>query len=137
MISASTPGAPGSSLSGRTAENLHTNHVYTVLNAHEIQDENANTVKLLRIRNPFGREYYSGPFNDNDQTNWDQTLKSKVRYVNANDGTFFIDIDTYMKEFIFTQINLDTTDMTQSYFLIKDDNSNNKADSAHCDFNEC
>ena len=123
MISASTPGAPGSHLERKTQQNLHSNHVYTVLSAHEIQDEKGQIVKLLRLRNPFGSEKYTGPYNDNDKINWDETLKQKVRYVNDNDGTFFIDIDTYMQEFLFTQINLDTTGMTQSFFLISDDNS--------------
>ena len=68
MVSASTP---GSSNSGRTAENLAQNHVYTVLDSFVAE---SNGVRLLRIRNPWGREYYDGPYADNDTANWDPDL---------------------------------------------------------------
>ena len=68
MVSASTP---GSSNSGRTASNLAQNHVYTVLDSFVAE---SNGQRLLRIRNPWGREYYDGPYADNDTANWDQDL---------------------------------------------------------------
>lgn len=43
--------------------------------------------------------------------------------MNEDDGTFFIDVDTYHAEFVVTMIHLDTTDMKQSFFLVTDDDS--------------
>jgi len=42
-------------------------HAYTVLDSLELKDTSGNSVvKLLKIRNPWGREEYNGPWNDND-----------------------------------------------------------------------
>lgn len=120
MISASTPGQDNQN---RTATGLAQNHVYTVLDVHEVVNERGQTVRLLRIRNPWGREEYNGFFNDDDSANWDARLRSQVQYLNDNDGTFFIDIATYKAEFESTSIHLDTTNMKHSYYLIQDDTS--------------
>ena len=55
--------------------------------------------------------------------NWDDTLKSAVGYVDADDGTFFIDEATYHDQFDQTQIHFDTTDLAQTYFLVLDDDT--------------
>ena len=90
-------GTPGSSNAARTESNLAENHVYTVLDAFVEEGK-----RLLRIRNPWGREYYDGPFNDNDTLNWDSELQEKVNFINDNDGTFFIPFGTYLDEFEYT-----------------------------------
>jgi hypothetical protein len=77
------------------------------------------------MRNPWGREYYDGPFNDNDTANWDQDLQDQVNFVNENDGTFFIPFETYLEEFEYTQTHLDTEDLFQVYHLVLDDQSSN------------
>lgn len=119
MVSASTP---GSSNSGRTESNLAQNHVYTVLDSFVAE---SNGQRLLRIRNPWGREYYDGPYADNDTANWDAALQAQVSYVDDNDGTFFIDLNTYINEFEYTQTHIDTTNLHQTYHLVIDDQSTN------------
>ena len=42
--------------------------MYTVFSAHEIGGE-----KLIRIRNPWGAETYTGPWRDAD-SRWDQII---------------------------------------------------------------
>lgn len=108
-----------------------------MLGAHEVTNADGRTVKLLRIRNPWGKEDYHGPFGDEDTRNWDPTLQAQVSYVNDNDGTFFIDIGTYKAEFASTSIHLDTSNMTHSYYFIKDDASARKAEGPYCGFNNC
>ena len=46
---------------GTSSNNIAQGHVYTVLSAHE-----ENGVKLYRIRNPWGREDYTGAYSDSD-----------------------------------------------------------------------
>ena len=108
-----------------------------MLDAHEIVNERGQTIKLLRIRNPWGKENYNGYFNDDDTANWDRRLRQQVKYVNDNDGTFFIDIGTYKAEFESTSIHLDTTNMKHSYYMIESDASTTRADGPYCGFNNC
>ena len=71
MISASTPGDNDDE---RTVSGLAKNHVYTVLDTHQVTKSDGSTAKLLRIRNPWGREEYNGSYADNDTSNWDTAL---------------------------------------------------------------
>ena len=100
MISALTPGTNNafSSDSG-----IARNHVYTVLDVHEVEGE-----KLLRIRNPWGVETYGGQWSDDDTSTWDQVLQGTATTFRdhfselnefENDGIFFIDYVTYHQEF--------------------------------------
>ena len=134
MISASTP---GESDADKSARGIAQKHVYTVLSAHEAVNGQGQTVKLYRIRNPWGKEHYNGPYSDDDTSRWDTTLQNNVNYHNENDGTFFIDIDTYHAEFEGTSIHTDTTNMKHSYFLITNDDSTTQADGPYCSFNNC
>ena len=127
MISAGTPLSPIGNRA-RTELGLAKSHIYTVLSAHEVTDRYGRLRKLYRVRNPWGRESYTGAFRDKDTFNWDATLRAKVAYVDDNDGTFFIDADTYHDEIWYTKINIDTENMKQSFYLVQDDNS---ADGKH------
>ena len=66
MITAGTPGGDDTS---RSARGIAQGHGYTVLNAVEV-----NGNKLVRVRNPWGKENYSGPWNDNDTSKWDESI---------------------------------------------------------------
>ena len=105
------------------------NHVYTVLGVVEIEDN-----KLYRIRNPWAEDSYKGPWADKDVYNWDPFLKSQVSYIDKDDGIFFIDFVTYHREFDLTQIHVDTMEMTQSYYLVTDDNTPNRPNPAESPF---
>ena len=101
MISALSPGGADTL---RSANGVAQGHVYTVLDAHVVEGE-----RLLRIRNPWGKEDYLGPWSDNDVSNWDLSLQGRAEtfkqqfpelYVNDMDnGIFFIDYLTYAQEF--------------------------------------
>ena len=137
MISAHTDGAGGASNQEQTALGLARDHVYTVLGAWEVGGE-----RLLRIRTPWGRERYTGPWADRDSANWDRTLQGQADtfaerfpelHAEEDDGVFFIDYLSYHAEFYLTQIHLDTTDMAQDYFLVTDDTSTLPADGPYCE----
>ena len=73
------------------------------------------------MRNPWGRETYTGPWRDDDASNWDPELQTLVDYEDRNEGIFWIDYLTYHSEFMSTSVHYDTTEMKQSYFLGTDD----------------
>ena len=136
MVSASTPASAGGD-SDLSANGLAQNHLYTVFGAFEVQNQNGQTVQLYKIRNPWGTEGYKGPYSDSDTANWDMSLQNAVGYYNKDDGFFFIDAQTYHAEYGATSVHVDTTNMKQSYFLVKDDVSTRNADGPFCGFNNC
>ena len=100
MLSALSPGTSNTEL---TSTGLTQAHVYTILDSHIVEGE-----RLLRIRNPWGQETYRGKWSDDDASSWDKSLQQEAKtfkerfpelYKNEDDGIFFIDYDTYFKEF--------------------------------------
>ena len=116
MLSSSTPGTTNTKTSDL---GIVGNHVYTILDTSE-----AFGKRLIRMRNPWGRETYSGPWRDDDASNWDLGLRYLVDYADENEGIFWIDYLTYHSEFLSTTVHFDTTEMKQSYFLGLDDYAN-------------
>jgi len=51
----------------------------------------SNGKKLVKIRNPWGIESFSGAYSDKSQL-WDEATKKEAGYENKNDGIFFTDI---------------------------------------------
>lgn len=122
MVSASTADAPGGN-TARSARGIVQDHVYTVLGVIEAEGE-----QLLRIRNPWGEESYSGSWSD-DSNLWTDSIRSKVEYVDENDGVFFIDYITFHQEIAVTSVSYDTTNLKQAYYLVEDDDTDLRADS--------
>jgi len=120
MTSASTS---GTSNTDRSARGIVQNHVYTILGCIEVDGQ-----KLIRIRNPWGYEFYQGPWNDSSP-DWSESLKSQVNYIDDNDGIFFIDYETFHSEFEGTQVSYDTTNLKQAYYLVEDDDTALRANS--------
>ena len=81
-------------------------HAFTVLKAQEL----SNGVKLIKVRNPWGREKYHGPWSDESEL-WTPKLAKEVDLKKDNrDGIFWIDIATYIKHFYRTNISYDATE---------------------------
>eukprot|EP00741_Cyanophora_paradoxa_P014829 tig00000189_g14305.t1 len=64
------------------------NHAYGVLEAREVE-EGARRHRLVRVRNPWGRQEWSGRFADGSP-DWTPALLEKLRHSFADDGTFWI-----------------------------------------------
>ena len=73
-------------------------HAYTVIKAQEIKDKNGKSVRLLKIRDPWGTEKYNGPWFDKDE-NWSQQLRLQTGSVDKNDGVFWVPVDIFEKVF--------------------------------------
>ena len=77
---------------------ISSSHAYTVIKAQEIKDKSGKSVKLLKIRDPWGTEQYDGPWNDKDE-NWSTQLRIQTGAVNRNDGIFWVPVETFIKTF--------------------------------------
>jgi len=88
---------------------------YTVLGVVEL----SNGVKLVKVRNPFAIDNYTGPWNDSDPL-WTDLFKSEAGMESANDGTFFVPIYDYKRGFFMSMSNPDTSNWHHSYFLSLD-----------------
>lgn len=87
-------------------------HAYTVMGTLTL----SNGTRLVKIRNPWGEEGFTGRYSDSSRL-WDATSKAEAGFVKANDGIFFTDINTYIKKFTETFINLDVSDWASDKFM--------------------
>jgi len=69
-------------------------HAYTVLGTYV-----AGGVNLIKMRNPWRAETYTGKWNDNDPA-WTSAMKSVVKFdSNKEDGIFFIEDRDFVNAF--------------------------------------
>ena len=88
MINAGTKSAVSNGIVG--------NHAYSVYGAYEV-----NGVKLFKLRNPWSKETYTGPYSDADAV-WDsvsEAVKTEIGYTNSNDGFIFMPIAEFMTQY--------------------------------------
>jgi len=105
-------------------------HAYTIIGYHVL----SNGVKLLKLRNPWGVETFTGPWSDSSAL-WTEALKAEVNLQsNSEDGFFYISLEDYYSSTFGTFINYDVEGMGHDYFLmLNDDLSTNEDDWAfHC-----
>lgn len=83
-----------SAVTGKKNEtyNIVGGHAYTVIGTAEYANR-----KLVKVRNPWGSERYTGPWSDADTVNMTAEAKSALNHTNANDGSYFMDIFDYKR----------------------------------------
>jgi len=73
---------------------LVTGHAYSVIGAHTL----STGEKLIKVRNPHSKEYYTGPWRDDDPK-WTPALKKEVGLVAADDGIFWMPLEGFKTAF--------------------------------------
>jgi len=74
-------------------------HAYTLLGVQELKASNGNILhRLIKMRNPWGKERYDGPWSDDD-SRWTDDFKKQAKLVSANDGVFYMTVDDFKKAF--------------------------------------
>ena len=73
---------------------LVTGHAYTLLGVVEL----SNGVRLVKLRNPWGSELYTGPWFDGDPR-WTHALKEEAGMVAADDGIFHMPLENFRDTF--------------------------------------
>jgi hypothetical protein len=80
------------------------NHAYSIISLHEIKNFDGETIKLLKIRNPWGNFEWNGDWSDEDPK-WNESLKKELNFSQAkDDGFFFMAFKDYYRLFTNTYI---------------------------------
>lgn len=72
-------------------------HAYTLISAIESEID-GEPLRLLKIRNPWGRGEWKGDWSDNSEK-WTDEMRKKVGKVDGNDGIFWMTLQDYVKNF--------------------------------------
>ena len=81
---------------------------------------------MLKIRNPWGGERYRGNWSDESDL-WTPRLRRQVNAMGFGpveenkDGLFFMDLDSFMENFVNLTINKNTQGWSHAYFMKLDD----------------
>lgn len=81
-------------------------HAYSVTATEVIKTKIGKTVKLLRVRNPWGEKEWTGPFSDNSK-DWNSIpdkTKAVMKLVFEEDGEFYIPFAYFMNHFATVEI---------------------------------
>jgi hypothetical protein len=84
-------------------------HAYTIISVYEI-----NTLKLIKIRNPWGQFEWKGDYGDNSKL-WTPELKKKVAYENTDDGIFYMNLEDFLTYFPYSFICKFERDFVYNY----------------------
>lgn len=96
MVCSSNPGSDTDTSQSGVVQG----HAYTLLKV-DILNVQGQQVRLVQLRNPWGKGEFKGAWSDNDH-NWqyvDPREKQRIGYSNKEDGIFFIPFETFWKEF--------------------------------------
>jgi len=85
--------ASGARVEQENEYGLLMNHAYSIIDCQEVKGN-----KLMRIRNPWGKGEWKGPWSDGSKE-WTPALKKHFDYEFGNDGTFFMKFEDYVRFF--------------------------------------
>ena len=88
-------GMPGMSADDYKELGLVSYHAYAVRWANTIQTK-SGSVKLLQLRNPWGQFEWKGDWSDSSPL-WTSKLKTQCEWTSADDGTFFMSFNDYLR----------------------------------------
>jgi len=104
-------------------EGLVAGHAYSVIQAREVKNGMTGpTFKLLQLRNPWGTYEWKGNWSDKS-TLWKKHpgIKKKVKFVDADDGAFWISFDDFKR--VYTRVNVCDRNTTKDASLdVREDN---------------
>jgi hypothetical protein len=81
-----------------TSMGLIQNHAYSVISIIELETQNGEIEKLLKIRNPWGSLEWNGDWSDHSPL-WTDNLKKEAGYSKSDDGSFFMNFKDFLKFF--------------------------------------
>jgi len=97
---------------------LVTNHAYTLIG---VKDENLNNerIRLVKIRNPWGYKEWNGKWSDKSEA-WTPQTKQLFGYVDADDGTFYMEFENFISLYSSTNVCYVMQDSNIKTFKIKE-----------------
>ena len=82
---------------------LISGYIYNLLAIYQIQDNQGNNVYLFRLRNPWSKGEWNGDWSDKSSL-WNSSSKSKVNFVDKEDGIFYMSDNDFFKYFKHVEI---------------------------------
>ena len=119
-----------------TVNGLAGGHAYTTIGVTTVTGADGNEVRLVKVRNPWGSEGYTGPWSDKSDI-WTPELRQQVSDAlgdadDDNEGIFYMDIDSYIANLTETQINGDTSNWYFDSFVVLDDDKTETVNEDNC-----
>ncbi|XP_037545941.1 calpain-9 [Nematolebias whitei] len=84
----------------RTTTGLVKGHAYSITGLEEVKFR-GQTIKLVRIRNPWGQVEWNGPWSDNSRE-WDyvdKAEKNRILQISSDDGEFWMEFEDFKKNY--------------------------------------
>ena len=97
---------------------LATGHAHTIVKTYQILNSNGQvTNRLIKIRNPWGLDSYTGPWSDSDTSRWNANTKAQAGFVNnTQDGYFYMEDVNFIVGFYYFTVNFVNDSFTTSYY---------------------
>jgi hypothetical protein len=99
---------------------LIVNHAYTLVGAKE-KNYNGETIRLVNIRNPWGRVEWNGDWSDNSKL-WTTQLSDYFNRSDKDDGTFFMEFNDFIKFFEWTHVCHSMCESNVKNFIVDSQN---------------
>lgn len=94
-------------------------HAYTLLSAAEVLDINGNTVRLVKLRNPWGSGEWNGDWSDASPL-WTNELRQQVGFDGSrDDGIFWMDFNDFKEVFGFWSVNKTIDNPHYNYIVMQ------------------
>ena len=110
-------GMPGMSGEEYQALGLVSYHAYAITSAVRLETDQG-TVQLIQLRNPWGQFEWKGDWSDSSDL-WTSDLKAKAGWTEADDGTFFMCLDDYLRYYGNTSICKVHDDYVNNSFTVQ------------------
>jgi len=81
---------------------LVASHAYSLLAAHDLT-KNGQPLKLVELRNPWGKGEWKGAYSD-ESPEWTPELKQKLAVHDDDDGIFYMPYNEFLKYYSDVQI---------------------------------
>ena len=107
---------PGESPDEKNEFGLNQNHSYAVLEVVTL----SNGQRLLKVRNPWGYETYTGDYSDSSPL-MTEAVREELGHQIGDNGCFYMTMEQFFDQIYYTSINYDTESWHHAYFLALDD----------------
>lgn len=82
---------------------LVSNHSYTIIDVAEITDNLGKKIRLLKIRNPWGGNEWTGDWSDKS-SKWTPEIKKLLNFNDEDDGTFWMCYEDFCRFYTSTHV---------------------------------
>eukprot|EP00912_Choanoflagellata_sp_UC4_P002081 UC4_evm4s1326 len=87
-------GSPAGSDTNVSSKGIVQGHAYSILSVIE-----ADGNKLINLRNPWGQKEWTGKWSDGDRLSWTPRMKKLVKYVDKDDGSFWMSYNDFTRNY--------------------------------------